>query len=95
MVRLPQPVHRLTRTDDAFVAMFLIVYRRFARPGDVLAKLIERYEYISARLEAEPLLSRYAHMRCVRVQSVRPDTSACAGRCCSGSRRIRATSSRP
>ena len=47
--------------------MFLIVYRRFARPGEVLAKLIERYDYISARLEVEPLLSRYAHMRCVSV----------------------------
>lgn len=69
MVRATEPVHELMPADEAFVAMFLIVYRRFARPGDVLAKLIERYEYISARLEVEPLLSRYAHMRCVPVRA--------------------------
>lgn len=49
--------------DENFVNMFLIIYRRFARPYEVLAKLMQRYEYVEARVGSEPVLAKYAHMK--------------------------------
>jgi hypothetical protein len=51
------------------VTLFLIVFRRFARPYQVLSKLIERYEFVSSRLPTDPLLSRFAHMKSVDFYS--------------------------
>lgn len=49
--------------DTQFVTLFLIVFRRFTRPHDVLSKLIEKYNFVSSRIRTDPLLSRYAHMK--------------------------------
>lgn len=53
----------LTRVDEAYVTLFLITYRRFARPFDVLEKLIERFEFVAQKLKSDPLLSRFAQMK--------------------------------
>jgi hypothetical protein len=58
-----QPLTSYCQTDDQMVTLFLIVFRRFARPYEVLSKLVERYEFVSSRLETDPLLSRFAHMK--------------------------------
>jgi len=52
-----------SRADEAYVTLFLITYRRFARPFDVLEKLIERFEFVAKRLKSDPLLSRFAQMK--------------------------------
>ncbi|GAA5976797.1 hypothetical protein JCM11641_000874 [Rhodosporidiobolus odoratus] len=49
--------------DDTFVTMFLITYRRFARPYDVLEKLIDRFEFVASRHKTDPLLSRFGQMK--------------------------------
>lgn len=59
----------MTRIDEQFVTFFLIIFRRFARPFEVLSKLLERYDYVTTRLKSDPVLSRYAHMRCVLVMN--------------------------
>lgn len=51
--------------DESFVNMFLVIYRRFARPYEVLAKLVQRYEYVEAHAGSEPVLAKYAHMKWV------------------------------
>jgi hypothetical protein len=63
-LRCPAPF-QIARTDDQFVTYFLIIFRRFARPYEVLSKLLERYDFVTTRLKSDPVLSRYAHMRCV------------------------------
>lgn len=49
--------------DQQYVNFFLIIYRRFARPYEVLCKLVERYDFVSAKLDSEPILAKYAHMK--------------------------------
>lgn len=49
--------------DDQYVTLFLIVFRRFARPYDVLVKLIERFDFVAGRLKTDPLLSRFAQQK--------------------------------
>ncbi|GAA6001903.1 hypothetical protein JCM10207_002371 [Rhodosporidiobolus poonsookiae] len=49
--------------DETFVTLFLITYRRFARPYDVVEKLIERFEFVASRHKTDPLLSRYGQMK--------------------------------
>jgi hypothetical protein len=67
VVSLSSPAHSLTRpsliVDEAYVTLFLITYRRFARPFDVLEKLIERFEFVAQKLKSDPLLSRFAQMK--------------------------------
>ncbi|GAA5850229.1 hypothetical protein JCM8547_001051 [Rhodosporidiobolus lusitaniae] len=49
--------------DEQFVTLFLITYRRFARPFDVLEKLIARFEFVASRHKTDPLLSRFGQMK--------------------------------
>ncbi|MBW0490071.1 hypothetical protein O181_029786 [Austropuccinia psidii MF-1] len=49
--------------EPGFVDQFLIVFRRFSAPFDVLNALIARFEFVSDHLESDPLLTRYAHMK--------------------------------
>ncbi|CAH7674344.1 ras guanine nucleotide exchange factor domain-containing protein [Phakopsora pachyrhizi] len=49
--------------EPSFVDQFIIIFRRFATPLDVLGALISRFEFVSAHLENDPLLTRYAHMK--------------------------------
>ena len=58
---------RLTLADEAYVTLFLITYRRFARPFDVLEKLVERFEFVAQKLKSDPLLSRFAQMKSVSI----------------------------
>ncbi|GAA5991101.1 hypothetical protein JCM5350_006663 [Sporobolomyces pararoseus] len=60
----------VTGNDEAYVTLFLITYRRFARPFDVLEKLIERFEFVAQKLKSDPLLSRFAQMKICGVLSV-------------------------
>ncbi|BGP12723.1 hypothetical protein JCM10213_008861 [Rhodosporidiobolus nylandii] len=55
--------------DETFVTLFLITYRRFARPYDVLEKLIEQFEFIASRHKTDPLLSRFGQMKLCGVLS--------------------------
>lgn len=55
--------------DEQYVTLFLIVYRRFARPYDVLRKLVERFDFVAGRLKTDPLLSRFAQMKFVCFDS--------------------------
>lgn len=48
---------------------FLIVYRRFAQPYEVLVKLIERFDFVAGRLKSDPLLSRFAQQKLCSVLS--------------------------
>ncbi|KAH9825268.1 hypothetical protein DFH28DRAFT_1077640 [Melampsora americana] len=48
--------------EPSFVDHFLIVFRRFSTPFDVLSALINRFEFVSYHLEDDPLLTRYAQM---------------------------------
>ena len=45
------------------MTLFLIVYRRFARPFDVLTKLTGRFDFVSDKNKTDPLLSRFAQMK--------------------------------
>ncbi|KAK4699712.1 hypothetical protein P7C70_g6544, partial [Phenoliferia sp. Uapishka_3] len=58
---------RLTKSpccaDEPYVTLFLIVYRRFVRPYDVVTKLIQRFEFVAGRIKTDPLLSRFAQMK--------------------------------
>lgn len=45
------------------MTLFLIVYRRFVRPYDVVSKLIQRFEFVAGRIKSDPLLSRFAQMK--------------------------------
>ncbi|SCV68796.1 BQ2448_917 [Microbotryum intermedium] len=60
----------VTGNDETYVTLFLIVFRRFARPFDVLSKLIERFKYVAGRLRTDPLLSRFAQMKLCGTLSV-------------------------
>ncbi|GAA6019171.1 hypothetical protein JCM11491_001401 [Sporobolomyces phaffii] len=60
----------VTGNDEAYVTLFLIAYRRFATPYDVLGKLIERFEFVAQKLKSDPLLSRFAQMKICGVLSV-------------------------
>ncbi|KAM0756403.1 ras GEF [Meredithblackwellia eburnea MCA 4105] len=53
----------VTGNDETYVTLFLIVYRRFVRPYDVVSKLIQRFEFVAGRLKTDPLLSRFAQMK--------------------------------
>ncbi|GAA6032824.1 hypothetical protein JCM8097_000814 [Rhodosporidiobolus ruineniae] len=55
--------------DEQFVTLFLITFRRFARPYDVLEKLIERFEFVAGRHKTDPLLSRFGQMKLCGVLS--------------------------
>lgn len=63
------------------MTLFLIVYRRYARPYDVLSKLIERFEFVARRLKSDPLLSRFAQMKYVALLSP-PALLTCCSRLC-------------
>jgi len=52
-------------TDEQFVTLFLITFRRFARPYDVLEKLVERFEFVASKMSSDPLLCRFGQMKCV------------------------------
>lgn len=68
VVKIPIFEFKLTGrlfADELYVNLFLIVYRRFARPHDVLTKLIERFDFVAGRLKTDPLLSRFAQMKFV------------------------------
>ena len=56
--------------DETFCSLFLVVFRRFARPFEVLKTLVDRFNYVSSRLKSDPLLSRYTHMRLTSMLSV-------------------------
>ncbi|GAA6063004.1 hypothetical protein JCM10212_002645 [Sporobolomyces blumeae] len=60
----------VTGNDEAYVTLFLITYRRFARPYDVLEKLVERFEFVARKLKSDPLLSRFAQMKICGVLSI-------------------------
>ncbi|GAA5908125.1 uncharacterized protein JCM6883_004123 [Sporobolomyces salmoneus] len=60
----------VTGNDEAYVTLFLITYRRFARPFDVVEKLIERFEFVAQKLKSDPLLSRFAQMKICGVLSI-------------------------
>ena len=49
--------------DEQFVLFFIIAFRRFARPSDVLSKLMERYGFVETRIESDPVLARYAQSK--------------------------------
>lgn len=51
------------KLEPSFVDHFLIVFRRFSTPFDVLSALINRFEFVSYHLEDDPLLTRYAQMK--------------------------------
>ncbi|GAA5835240.1 hypothetical protein JCM11251_006655 [Rhodosporidiobolus azoricus] len=55
--------------DEQFTTLFLITYRRFARPYDVLEKLIERFDFVASRHKTDPLLSRYGQLKLCGVLS--------------------------
>lgn len=59
--------------DEAYVTLFLIVYRRFVRPYDVVSKLIQRFEFVNGRLKTDPLLSRFAQMKSAPFHSLGVD----------------------
>ncbi|KAK4058071.1 hypothetical protein OIO90_000810 [Microbotryomycetes sp. JL221] len=59
----------VTGNDEPFITIFLTVYRRFARPIDVLTKLVERFDFVAARSKTDPLLSRYAQMKLCGILS--------------------------
>ncbi|GAA5922388.1 uncharacterized protein JCM15063_003286 [Sporobolomyces koalae] len=60
----------VTGSDEAYVTLFLITYRRFARPFDVLEKLIERFDFVAKKLKSDPLLSRFAQMKICGTLSI-------------------------
>jgi len=49
--------------EPSFVDQFLIIFRRFATPFEVLSALIFRFEFVSQHIERDPLLGRYAHLK--------------------------------
>ena len=49
--------------DEQFVLFLFIAFRRFARPSDVLSKLMERYGFVETRIESDPVLARYAQSK--------------------------------
>lgn len=53
----------VTGNDEQYVTLFLIVFRRFARPFDVLESLIGRFNFVQGRLKTDPLLSRFAQIK--------------------------------
>ncbi|GAA5995014.1 uncharacterized protein JCM10292_004489 [Rhodotorula paludigena] len=55
--------------DEQFVTLFLITFRRFARPYDVLEKLIERFDFVASKHASDPLLSRFGQMKLCGVLS--------------------------
>ncbi|EGG12505.1 uncharacterized protein MELLADRAFT_101565 [Melampsora larici-populina 98AG31] len=57
--------------EPSFVDHFLIVFRRFSTPFDVLSALINRFEFVSYHLEDDPLLTRYAQMNTLSPSNTR------------------------
>ncbi|GAA6047337.1 hypothetical protein JCM3770_001894 [Rhodotorula araucariae] len=55
--------------DEQFVTLFLITFRRFARPYDVVAKLIERFDFVASKHQTDPLLCRFGQMKLCAVLS--------------------------
>ncbi|KAI7957144.1 hypothetical protein MJO28_004239 [Puccinia striiformis f. sp. tritici] len=53
--------------EPSFVDQFLIVFRRFATPFEVLSALISRFEFVSAHIQRDPILGRYAHLKICHV----------------------------
>lgn len=51
------------RTDAAFIDAFLIIYRRFATPRDVLTQLLARYELAVGNMSHTTLLSRFVQIK--------------------------------
>ncbi|GAA5834294.1 hypothetical protein JCM9279_004273 [Rhodotorula babjevae] len=49
--------------DEQFVTLFLITFRRFARPYDVLEKLVERFHFVAGKMASDPLLCRFGQMK--------------------------------
>ncbi|GEM06325.1 RAS guanyl-releasing protein 1 [Rhodotorula toruloides] len=61
--------------DEQFVTLFLITFRRFARPFDVLERLIEHFEVVAQQQQTDPLLCRYGQMRLCGILSTWMQTS--------------------
>ncbi|BGP04759.1 Ras guanine nucleotide exchange factor R [Rhodotorula toruloides] len=61
--------------DEQFVTLFLITFRRFARPYDVLERLIERFDFVAQQQQTDPLLCRYGQMRLCGILSTWMQTS--------------------
>ncbi|BGO96614.1 hypothetical protein NBRC10513v2_000552 [Rhodotorula toruloides] len=61
--------------DEQFVTLFLITFRRFARPYDVLERLIERFDFVAQQQQTDPLLCRYGQMRLCGILSTWLQTS--------------------
>ncbi|KAA1134878.1 hypothetical protein PGTUg99_010555 [Puccinia graminis f. sp. tritici] len=53
--------------EPSFVDQFLIIFRRFATPFEVLSALISRFEFVSTHIERDPILGRYAHLKICHV----------------------------
>ncbi|GAA5980630.1 hypothetical protein JCM10908_001715 [Rhodotorula pacifica] len=52
----------LAGDDDDFVNLFLITFRRFVTPSQVLQQLVDRFHFISEQ-RSETTLKRYGHLR--------------------------------
>ncbi|GAA5926467.1 hypothetical protein JCM3775_001026 [Rhodotorula graminis] len=55
--------------DEQFVTLFLITFRQFARPHDVLEKLVERFHFVAGKMANDPLLCRFGQMKLCSVLS--------------------------
>ncbi|WAQ83192.1 hypothetical protein PtA15_3A561 [Puccinia triticina] len=49
--------------EPSFVDQFLIIFRRFATPFEVLSALIFRFDFVSTHIDRDPILGRYAHLK--------------------------------
>ncbi|WAR54039.1 hypothetical protein PtB15_3B549 [Puccinia triticina] len=53
--------------EPSFVDQFLIIFRRFATPFEVLSALIFRFDFVSTHIDRDPILGRYAHLKICHV----------------------------
>jgi hypothetical protein len=59
-------ISAVDRVDEVFVSNFIIIFRKFARPTEVLNRLLERYRFLDTRMETNNALAQFAQMRCDR-----------------------------
>ncbi|GAC77304.1 ras1 guanine nucleotide exchange factor [Moesziomyces antarcticus T-34] len=53
----------ISRTDERFVTMFMVFYRGFATPLDLLRQMMERFDTLTAEDVADGLVHRFALIR--------------------------------
>ncbi|GAC94735.1 guanyl-nucleotide exchange factor [Pseudozyma hubeiensis SY62] len=53
----------ISRTDERFVSMFMVFFRGFATPMDLLRQMVARYETLSAEDVASGVVHRFALIR--------------------------------